>query len=207
MKEILEIKARAKEYCSGNFNPEICPKCGKHPVKFKRHEIRSRKWWIVINFYVHIINSQISRWICPKCKGRFTLWPDFALPNRRYIRKEVQNRSEDYVEDKTETYWEATCVDKAPIEHKDEKYHVMACSTVWRWLKWWGGQDEMLRRGTDLLLKVLPSSKIHRFHSTISAKKYRSIERKSLLETARCIFKMLKEMPKIINTINSPAAQ
>ena len=64
----------------------------------------------------------------------------------------------------------------------------LAPSTVWRWLSWLGGLENMLREACQLIRQKAPGSALHREAWPVSARKYRSEARRQTLQrAAQCL--------------------
>lgn len=78
-----------------------CPKCrspADRPAFFRRHDIRARQYWVVIDGMVQKIHSVITRWRCTECNQTFTLYPPFAMRHKRYVLSAILSRSQQYVD-------------------------------------------------------------------------------------------------------------
>lgn len=60
----------------------------------------------------------------------------------------------------------------------------LAPSTVWRWLSWLGGLQNVVREACALVRQKAPGSALHREAWPISARKYRSEARRQALQRA-----------------------
>lgn len=139
----------------------------------------------------------------------FTHWPAFAIPHKRYVRLDIEERSQKYVEDKARTYADAVSEGGRRIIHTadgvlpvrmaparpgmkdDELTSGLAPTTVWRWVGWLGQQEDMLREARDLIGKRDPSADFHRTIIVVRPAKFRSPERKTLIVTAALLLRAL----------------
>ena len=64
----------------------------------------------------------------------------------------------------------------------------LAGSTVWRWLGFFGSLKNTLRNALEIIRQAAPNSTVFRQMSPIHPKKYRSDERKIVLEQAFQLF-------------------
>ena len=98
-----------------------CPVCdipAAGPAFFRRHEIRSRTFWVVVERVVKKIPCWVTRWRSPCCGHPFTLQPPFALPHKRYTLPQMQERAEAYTTDDAVGYRGAVEQDGMPICHE-----------------------------------------------------------------------------------------
>ena len=83
--------------------PHFCPKCESSHDDFKLHERRDRLFYVIIDSFVHTVESFLGRWKCSLCRATFTVYPKYALPYKRYVRDVCISLSEDYVRDNKKT--------------------------------------------------------------------------------------------------------
>jgi len=60
----------------------------------------------------------------------------------------------------------------------------LAASTIWRWLSWLGGLENMRREASQLIRQKAPGSALHREAWPLRAGKYRSEARRQALQRA-----------------------
>lgn len=132
--------------------------------------------------------TYFTRWESLACGHTSTLYPDFALPHKRYALPFIQERCSAYVEDKARTYHEGVLQDGMPIMYEDaDSGKQLWPSTLWRWMSTLGGFAETTRCALHLVKQKSPSTGLFRELSTrrIGAHKYHSKARKYTLE--RCL--------------------
>lgn len=172
-------------------------------------------WRVIDVGEVRHILGAIARWRCPLCGVIFTHWPDFALPIKRYVRQEIEERVRRYVEDEARTYEEAVRENGVRITHRvepgcpplkmpkcipgvrmsDEPLDCeMSRSTVWRWVGELGRRDAALREAQEVLQRRSPGSDIHRFVLTVRPQKFRLPEREGLIKTAAWWLRAIQEI-------------
>lgn len=192
MLEKIKRHTEAVENGSRVCTLETCPLCGRPPGEkgFSPCGNRARTFLVVVDALVQKVLSAVTRWLCRFCLRRFTEYPPFAVPNKRYVRQEIEERSAHYLEDDAATYrgvvrdGNTACgYDLNEDGTMDERQ--MAGSTVHRWLTWLGSQLETLSVLLGMVKALEPRSTIHRDPMPIPARKYRSDKRKAILQTAR----------------------
>lgn len=161
-----------------------CPRCGE-PASFKVHDRRHRTYLVVVERLVKKVLSLISRWRCELCGDRFTLYPPFALPRKRYLREEIFRRAGRYLEEDRESYRSAVTVEGLAVFHEGEGEEIdersLAHTTLWRWLSSLGRLPETCRRAFGIIREEAPSSGIFRKIVPVAPWKYRSDARRRLL--------------------------
>ncbi len=167
----------------------ICPHCQKSPPSFKSHDVRDRNFLVIIENFVHQVQSLLARWRCPICGHCFTYYPDFALPYKRYVKDSIVQLSQSYVEEDKTPYRQVVQHQGSPIGYKTDKgidERQLEGSTVWRWLSWIGGTLKApLTHALNLIRQRNPSCAIFRKIRPLAAQKYRSEPRRTLLD--RCM--------------------
>ena len=190
MNIIEKIKAHKKEVLSGKVpnNLQICPKCKGNSRFFKLHESRFRIFLVIVDCFVKQVETLLGRWKCPLCHRTSTYYPDFAIPYKRYIKDTILQLSQKYLEEDNSTYETVVRKEDAAIVYDNthsEKYESqVAGSTVWWWLHTIGSLKQIVSKAFSLIREKDPSSEIFRQIRPIKAKKYRSYERKKVLQ--RC---------------------
>lgn len=171
--------------------PCLCPKCKSTHRVFTLHERRHRLFHVIIDSLVHTIESFLGRWKCSLCKKTFTFYPEYALPYKRYVKDHCLSFSHAYLEDDTETYQSiSSAIGYASMQRPDctgrqeIDDRMLAGSTVWRWLSFFGSLKNTLRNAFDLIRQTSGDSGIFRQISPIHPRKYQSNERKTLLQHA-----------------------
>ncbi len=189
-------------------NLDMCPFCKRTPDAFKRHDCRNRSFLLIIDGLVHKVKSYITRWRCPFCGHSFTVYPEFALPYKRYVRYVILEKSTQYIEaglsvkEKKVTYRSLAKENKMAIGyactesgHIDERQ--FAHSTIHRWLSTLSCFTNTLNRARQLIKQKSPSSTIFRNIIPISPKKYRSNKRKEELQICRQLLLVDREYRKL----------
>jgi len=167
---------------------DACPRCGVRHGEFKRHGVRKRLFLVFADWVVRQVWSYLTRWKCPLCKGTFTLYPDFALPFKRYVLAFIQERCAAYVEDEARTYLEGIKEGGMAISYKDkDSGTVLWPSTLWRWVTTLGRFPVAAREALDLIKQKEPSTGLFRAlcEARINESKFRSVERKLVLQRCR----------------------
>ena len=163
-----------------------CPKCSEKPATFKRHDCRVRFFRFIVECFVHVIKSLLVRWRCPICGRTFTDYPSFALPHKRYVLMDIERLSRDYVEDEQQTYRKVVSDQDMPIGYQgcdneiDERFLVP--STPWRWISSLGSIKKTLNQALHLIRQKDPKNSIFRDIFLVAPRKYRSSQRKTILE-------------------------
>ena len=168
--------------------PHFCKKCKSSRNDFKLHECRHRLFYVVIDSLVHRVESFLGRYKCLVCRATFTVYPEYALPYKRYVKDFCVSLGKEYLEKDAKTYQHVV----EPVEHKtetaNENPRMLERSTVWRWLGFFGSLKDTLRNAFDIIRQAAPNSTVFRQTSPIHPKKYRSDERKIVLEQAFQLF-------------------
>lgn len=150
--------------------------------------MRPRIILLVVLSIVERVQTYVTRWECSSCLHTFTLYPDFALPHKRYEASFIFARCTVYVEDKARTYAECVLEGGMPIMYGDADSGMQLWpSTVWRWVSTLGGFAETMRCALHLIRQKSPSTGLFRelgMHH-IGGHKYRSEVRKYTLN--RCL--------------------
>lgn len=193
-----KIRAHEKDILTKQA-PYLCPKCKSTHRVFTLHERRHRLFHVIIDSLVHTIESFLGRWKCSLCKKTFTFYPEYALPYKRYVKDHCFSFSQAYLEDDTETYRSVSsaigyttrtpvCVQpRTGMQEIDDR--MLAGSTVWRWLSFFGSLKNTLHNAFDLIRQTAGDSRVFRQISPIHPRKYQSDERKTLLQHALRLFR------------------
>lgn len=143
-----------------------------------------------------MVEGVLVRWKCSLCKKTFTVYPDFVLPHKRYVRSDVLGLSEKYLEDSKLSYdgllWNGT----SRTGYLDNQNRFLWPSTIRRWVIWLGSQEDYLRKALDLLRQKCPSTKVFRQVFLIPPHKYKSDAQKLILERAKKLFFVILELEK-----------
>jgi hypothetical protein len=181
---------------------DTCPVCREAPAAFKLHERRERTFLAVVERLVHKVLSLLPRWKCPLCKTTFTLYPDFALPRKRYVRESVSRLTERYLADDRTSYRKAVKEQGLPVFYDGESEgmideRTLAHSTLHRWLTFFSSLERTLREALRLVKAKSPGSGIFREVLPVPAWKFRSEERKRALDTSQRLFQAEREYQAI----------
>jgi len=147
--------------------------------------VRSRILLLVALSIVERVKTYLTRWKCTSCLRTFTLYPDFALPHKRYALPFIQECCTSYVADKSRTYAQCVAEGGLPRMYEDaDSGKQLWPSTLWRWVSTLGRFEETTRQALHLIQQKSPSTGLFRELSTrrIGSHKYRSLGRKCVLE-------------------------
>jgi hypothetical protein len=200
-----KIKAHEKEILSGKVpdDLQVCSKCKGNTRAFTLHESRPRLFLIIIDCFVQQVSSLLGRWKCSLCHRTFTHYPDFAIPYKRYVKDALMPLSRKYLEEDHATYASVVRKEEDAIVYKSsdsKKYECqLAGSTVWRWLAYIGSLTEAIRRALRMIREKDPSSGIFRQIQPVKARKYRSNERKRVLQQCIRFFTAEKELGRLFS--------
>lgn len=187
-----DVKTHTKRVESGERvrYAQACPHCGAADEKpFGLHDCRRRKFRLVIGQYIQVALSWILRWRCLRCGKRFTDYPFFALPRKRFTKRPVLEKANEYLG--TDHTYRKTVEDEGMAIVYDDRIRTekkqpvgLAPSTVWRWLSWLGGMPGTLRGALNLIRQKEPNSTLHRQPWVVPSGKYRSVKRQETLQQA-----------------------
>jgi transposase len=175
-----------------------CPHCGVTPDFFKRHENRSRIFYIIVDMVVTALQGLLSRWKCPGCNKTATSYPGFVIPYKRYTLPTIQSFSLFYVQNPAASYRELVAawplVYEMSPESDSNREPTMEHSTIHRWISTMGSYSRLLQSATDLIIQADPTTRLHRDLAglNISPGKYKSTSRKRILLTC---FQLVFLMP------------
>ena len=181
-----------------NQTPHFCPKCKGTHDDFKLHECRHRLFYVVIDSLVHTVESFLARWKCFLCRATFTAYPEYALPYKRYVKDFCVFLDGEYLEKDAATYKNITSTIGYTTQTQKIDERKLVGSTVWRWLGFFGSLKDTLRNAFDIIRQAAPNSTVFRQMSPIHPKKYRSEERKIVLEQAFQLFTADAEFQDIL---------
>lgn len=183
-----EIQAFTRAVASGAVSCDVdtCLRCGSHPDSFCLHDRRKRTFLVVLDRLVHQVLSFLPRWKCPLCKRTFTTYPAFALPRKRYVRKDVLGFSARYVSEDRSSYRKAATEEGLPVFYDsgapgeiDER--LFAHTTLYRWFPFLGSLKRTVRDALRLIREKAPGSGIFRKILPVPSWKYQSEERRQVL--------------------------
>ena len=167
----------------------LCPHCHEAPEEFRLHDRRERIFLVVVGRVVKRVRSLLTRWKCARCKRRFTLYPPFALPRKRYVGDRVFEFAKRYLERDELSYRAAVEVDGMPgyHDHRDDgtiDERSLSHSTLYRWLPFFRSLGATLAEALRLIRASSASSDLFRRIFPIAPTKYRSEERRTVLAAA-----------------------
>jgi len=182
-----DIRKYAHAARHGGVSCELdrCPCCHGRPVRFKRHGVRSRLFLVFAAEVIRRVWSYLTRWKCPLCKRTFTVYPDFALPFKRYVLAFILARCTAYVADVVRSYRDGVKESGKAISHEDaDRGAELWPSTLWRWVDRLGRFPVTVRQALNLIKQKDPSTDIFRAlgRLRIRAGKFRSEARKVILQ-------------------------
>jgi hypothetical protein len=168
---------------------------------------------IIVEHAVVIVIIWLARWRCRKCQKRFTDYPSFALPYKRYDAYSLLQLAQSYVEHDQQSYRQTVCphgrligygrstcsseaeqdgVPSARISNPNDN-RATHHSLVWRFLSWLGVLTVALREARRMIRGVDPNSICHRFDGAVAPQKFRTRRRQQVLQQARQILMVMPE--------------
>lgn len=190
-----------------------CPDCKEVPHGFSRHDCRSRLFYCTVEGgMVRRVKSLITRWKCPLCGSASIAYPDFALPNKRYVKKTIFEKCTTYLEDDLPEDKKPVSYEKAVEDHDNNRpifYHSeetepyddrsLSPSTLHRWISTLSSFSKTCRRALQLIKQKSSTSPIFRTILPVARRKYRSTKRKKALESCLRLLQVKREFEKIFN--------
>jgi len=167
-----------------------CPKCDQQFVGFKYHAWRTRWFRVIAAGMVRRVRSAITRWKCVVCRKTFTLYPDFALPHKRYVRQDLCRLSQQYVFDDELSYRKAVQIDQKPVHYDvpeadgdsiDDRS--LSHTSLHRWISFLGALKQTLSQAWQMIRAKSPGCDLFRWSTAIGPWKYRSPRREDLQHT------------------------
>jgi hypothetical protein len=202
--EIVEaIQAHTEKVATGAVTCECrqCPRCHARPDAFRLHDRRPRIFLAVVGRLVRKFLSFVTRWRCPVCGVRFTDYPPFALPHKRYVAPEILSRGEAYLEDDGATYRSVVESGGLGIFHDSGDGRIddreLAPSTVHRWISWLAGLPRTLQEALGMIRAMDPRSTIFRDPVLLPSGKSRSPGRKQALQEALRLLRAEREYRRL----------
>lgn len=130
------------------------------------------------------------------CGKTFTLPPSFGMRNKRYVNQVVLEYGIRYLEEEQMTYRKGIRKEGLPIFHAgDQEEEIddrsLAPSTLYRWLTTLGNLGQAVRAAGKLLESK--ATDLHRDPLVVFPPKYRSKERKGILEECLLLFRVERE--------------
>lgn len=206
-----EIRAYRDAVVHDRVRPGLgqCPQCqceSREGERFRRHEARDRWFWVVVDSMVQRVLSLITRWKCVHCQGTFTLYPRFALPQKRYVLTELWPRAQRYVKEDGVSYRQAATTNGRPVFHErdeseditrdsseedrvQERVPALAHTTVYRWVTTLGQLPNAVRQAGEWIRQRQPETRLFRDLAgvRIHPGKYRSDGRGRILQACRAL--------------------
>ncbi len=168
-----------------------CPHCGAAGGGFVRNGRRQRFFLEVCEGGIRKVSMSVPRWKCPQCRRSFTEYPEFALPFKRYTRRDILAFCEHYLRHEWSTYRDSVSEDGMPLFYPEKAPDSF----------WWKQADEdevdpdtaapalshtALYRWLTTLAKLelenRVSSRTRPSSRRVSPNKFRSEERRRILE-------------------------
>jgi len=223
LREPDQLPAEARRYKdriesdSARLPGKQCAKCDS--CQFQRHQKRLRWFLLVVEQIVRPVQCLIYRWRCVICGTTFTHLPSLCVRFKRYLRGEIETRTEAYVETDPMSYrgavkeggaavvYDDPVADSASTEAEKEEEAVreMAHSTVYRWLGSIAANREQWQPVVRLARQFHQGAGLRVI--TISAAKYRSQARKRVLEACGLLLRafsiMANRNPTKLETLGS----
>jgi len=139
-----------------------------------------------------------------ECLKTFTQYPDFLVPYKRYILDFMLVLCGAYLEEETASYRNTTSPEDEPRGYlninPDDSLSIderqMSHTTLWNWVKWLGGLTKFADYGINLLRQKQPNFSLHRDGFIVAPTKYKSDERKTLLERCYMLLKIAEEFER-----------
>jgi hypothetical protein len=158
----------------------------------------------VVERIVRPIRCLLYRWRCVSCGTTFTHLPSLCVPFKRYLRGEIEDRTQAHVETEPMSYRKvvqeqgSTVVYDDPIaesesteaEKEAEAVRALAPSTVHRWIGSIAARREQWQPAVRLARQVHSGALLRSL--MISAAKHRSQARKRVLETCGLLLRVLR---------------
>lgn len=184
---------------------ETCPKCTLQPTQFKQHDTRYRYFFVIEGAVVKRMTSMITRWKCPLCAQTFTLYPDFALPYKRYLLLDIIRLATRYLVEDRLAYRRVVLWNNIQIIHeipRDGEVPGLAHTTLYRWITGLGKMYRTTAKALDCIKQKMPESNIFREVGALSVhpKKYRSQQRRELLVRCRTLLRVQDEFVRVFSS-------
>ena len=178
-----------------------CAKCASQC--FHRHQKRLRWFLAVVEQVVRPLRCLLYRWRCVNCGTTFTHLPALCVPFKRFLRSEIEERAQTYVETDPTSYrrvvkergsavvYDDPIADSASTEaeREEESTRALAPSTVHRWIGSIAAGREQWQPAVRLA-QQLPADRAGRT-LVIMASKYRSQARKCVLEACGLLLRAI----------------
>lgn len=175
-----------------------CQRC-KQQARYTWRDMRRRSVRVVVGDVVRVFLIILVRWRCTACQYRFTDYPPFLLPYKRFAIEGLLPHCQDYLDDDGNSYDSVSKTsDGRPRWYVNEDgresspARALNKSTIWRWCTFLGLQTIALQHGVRLWMQHAPMSSIHRFEGAVAPHKHRSDNRGNILRTARRLLQLNK---------------
>lgn len=189
--------------CKSPKSGEQCERCFKTPERFIIHERRERSFRYIVENFVYKITSLLLQLKCPLCLQTFTNYPSFAVPYKRYIKDDIIRLASEYNKE-DQSYRELAKHNNMLIgyqEHDDNSIdeRILNHSSIWHWVGTLGNMKELTNAAYSQIKQKSTYSKIDSEFPPINLCKYRSEERKLILQNVRKLFGVCMEFEKAFN--------
>ncbi len=141
-------------------NLPSCHRCTAR--KYWRNGVREREFLVIVENFIRTVLSCLSLWKCAVCGKSYTLYPEFALPYKRFPRPNILDLCERLADGERLNYQTGVKRDKLEIGYEQDDARLLGPSTLHRWVAAVGGMSETIRQAVDLILQKNPSSSIIR---------------------------------------------
>ncbi len=189
---IAVIQSYAEAVDGRQVRPNVnrCPHCQGEPDHFRRHDRRKRVFLVVIERVVHKVLSALTRWRCPLCAHRFTLYPPSALPRKRYVKDSIFEFARAHLEEDELSYRRAVEVERMGIfydlwDDRSVDERSLSHSTLHRWHSFFSSLLMTLQEAQHLVRQKSARSDLFRRVFVPTPAKYRSEERRGVLAAAQ----------------------
>ena len=189
---IAVIQSYAEAVDGRQVRPNVnrCPHCQGEPDHFRRHDRRKRVFLVVIERVVHKVLSALTRWRCPLCAHRFTLYPPFALPRKRYVKDSIFEFARAHLEEDELSYRRAVEVERMGIfydlwDDRSVDERSLSHSTLHRWHSFFSSLLMTLQEAQHLVRQKSARSDIFRRVFAPAPAKCRSEKRRGVLAAAQ----------------------
>jgi hypothetical protein len=153
---------------------------------------------------VHLVPGWLPRFKCSACGRTFTEYPSFALPHKRYTTPSILDRARRFFQGRGISYRRAMWVDRQRIVYAahdgGEDLRQLSHTTLWRWVGWLGGDSGQLAAGLRLIRDKDPGTDLFRRLYPIDPSRYRSEERRQVLQDAARLLDAAVEFERLFGT-------
>ncbi len=152
--------------------PTCCSSCHEKSDNYKLHDRRKRQLRLVAEDIVKVVITFLLRWKCPLCHTKFTDYPPFVKPHKRFVFFDMCRLSQRYLESGSATYRDTVTSNSSSIGYIDPESGLcdkfLSHSTVYRFM--------------DYFADICPSLPVKAF--AIDSHRYQTTVRRSLLVRA-----------------------